>query len=107
MKIGKNHHHLYGMKIGENSHCLYPAEACKKMKVKAAPAITLSLALVLSHFAGLCLGSLQEGFYRGKCGVADVEFLVAGVVTARFVRDSTIVAALLRLQFHDCFVTVS
>jgi peroxidase len=47
------------------------------------------------------------GFYRGKCGFADVEAIVAGVITAQFFRDPSTVAALLRLQFHDCFVNVS
>ncbi|GLU20846.1 hypothetical protein SLE2022_370250 [Rubroshorea leprosula] len=74
------------------------------MKVKAALVITLSLVFILANFAGLCVSALQEGFYRGKCGVADVELIVAGVVTTRFFMDPTIVAALIRLQFHDCFV---
>uniref|UniRef100_A0A6V7QVZ7 Peroxidase n=1 Tax=Ananas comosus var. bracteatus TaxID=296719 RepID=A0A6V7QVZ7_ANACO len=48
--------------------------------------------------------ALQYGFYSGKCGNKDVEAIIQGVVSARFARDPTIVAALLRLQFHDCFV---
>lgn len=83
------------------------SEASAKMKVKAAMVITLILVFNLANFAGLCVSALQEGFYRGKCGVADVELIVAGVVTTRFFMDPTIVAALLRLQFHDCFVNVS
>ncbi|XP_050221395.1 peroxidase 60-like [Mercurialis annua] len=63
---------------------------------------TLILGLFL---ASLCNCSLEVGFYRDKCGVADVETIVAGVITPQFFRDPTLVAALLRLQFHDCFVT--
>ncbi|KAJ0052202.1 hypothetical protein Pint_01324 [Pistacia integerrima] len=76
-----------------------------KMKSKAA-VISSSLVFILSNWAwgDWWEGALQVGFYRGKCGIADVEAIVAGVVTARFVRDPTIVAALLRLQYHDCFV---
>lgn len=79
-----------------------------KMKSKSA-VITFSLGFILSNWAweGWCEGALEIGFYRGKCGIVDVEAIVAGVVTARFIRDPTIVAALLRLQYHDCFVNVS
>ncbi|KAF2321354.1 hypothetical protein GH714_040425 [Hevea brasiliensis] len=74
------------------------------MKFKAA-VLLLALELILGLIlAGCCHGALQVGFYRGKCGFADVEAMVAGVITAQFLRDPTIVAALLRLQFHDCFV---
>lgn len=44
------------------------------------------------------------GFYQGKCRSANVEAIVDGVIRAWFSRDPTIVAALLRMQFHDCFV---
>ena len=47
------------------------------------------------------------GFYKGKCGFRDVESIVAGVVADAVENDGTLVAALLRLQFHDCFVSVS
>ncbi|RZC62189.1 hypothetical protein C5167_023948 [Papaver somniferum] len=52
-----------------------------------------------------CHGALQTGFYNGKCGTNNVESIIRNVVRQRFSRDPTIVAALLRLQFHDCFVT--
>ncbi|CAK7336890.1 unnamed protein product [Dovyalis caffra] len=73
------------------------------MKVEAA-FLTLARGLILVNFVGFCYGALQVGFYRGKCGFADVEAIVAGVITARLFRDPSTVAALLRLQFHDCFV---
>ncbi|KAI3980417.1 hypothetical protein MKX01_003956 [Papaver californicum] len=52
-----------------------------------------------------CHGALQSGFYNGKCGSQNVESIIKNVVRQRFARDPTIVAALLRLSFHDCFVT--
>lgn len=79
----------------------------KTKKVKQAVALLILRLCLLTNIAGLSHGTLQVGFYRGKCGIADVEMIVAGVVTARFIRDPTVVAALIRLQFHDCFVNVS
>ncbi|KAL9375657.1 hypothetical protein Peur_032536 [Populus x canadensis] len=73
------------------------------MKAEAA-FLTLALGFISVNFAGFCFGALQVGFYRGKCGFADVEAIAAGVITAQFFRDPSTVAALLRLQFHDCFV---
>ncbi|URD92447.1 peroxidase [Musa troglodytarum] len=58
----------------------------------------LCIAVVPSH------GALQVGFYRGKCNGTDVEAAIRSVVAARFGRDRSIVPALLRLHFHDCFV---
>ncbi|KAF8412835.1 hypothetical protein HHK36_000806 [Tetracentron sinense] len=74
------------------------------MKFSAAAVTLLGLGLILVNLTGFCYGALQVGFYKGKCLTADVETIVAGVVRTRFVTDQTIVAALLRLQFHDCFV---
>ncbi|KAG7012712.1 Peroxidase 60, partial [Cucurbita argyrosperma subsp. argyrosperma] len=68
--------------------------------------IALGLILFFS-FASLSFGALQVGFYNGKCGFRDVESIVAGVVADAVENDGTLVAALLRLQFHDCFVSVS
>lgn len=66
--------------------------------------LALALALVLSTIAPPCSAALRAGFYKGKCGLVDVESVVATVVASRFSKDRSIVAALLRLQFHDCFV---
>ncbi|KAK9121159.1 hypothetical protein Syun_018776 [Stephania yunnanensis] len=72
--------------------------------MKLLATLALALGLILLNIS-TCLGDLRVGFYKGKCrnGV-DVEVIVRGVVTARFNRDHSIVAALLRLYFHDCFV---
>ncbi|XP_058005243.1 peroxidase 60-like [Hevea brasiliensis] len=66
-------------------------------------ALALALALISVHLTGQCHGQLQFGFYKGKCKF-DVESIVRGVVQAKFISDKTIVAALVRLHFHDCFV---
>ncbi|KAF8039591.1 hypothetical protein BT93_B1952 [Corymbia citriodora subsp. variegata] len=74
--------------------------------LRAGAALQLALiGLMLASLSGSCHSALQVGFYNGKCGVADVEAIVAGVVAARFGKDPTIAPALLRMQFHDCFVT--
>lgn len=68
----------------------------------------VAIGLVFLTFAGQCSGALEVGFYQGKCGrFVDVEGIVAGVVKTKFFRDRTIAAALIRMQFHDCFVNVS
>lgn len=77
------------------------------MKVATAEVSVGLWVIMLANWAVLCRGALRVGFYGGKCGIADVEGTVAGVVTGQFVRDPTIVASLLRLQFHDCIVGVS
>ncbi|KAH0996774.1 hypothetical protein GBA52_020638 [Prunus armeniaca] len=74
------------------------------MSSTAAVAV-VAIGLVFLTFASQCSGALEVGFYRGKCGrFVDVEGIVAGVVKTKFFRDRTIAAALIRLQFHDCFV---
>ncbi|KAI3420548.1 Peroxidase [Psidium guajava] len=68
--------------------------------------LALAFGLILTTFAAPCCSAatLRVGFYKGKCGLVDVESVVATVVASRFARDRSIVAALLRMQFHDCFV---
>jgi peroxidase len=65
----------------------------------AALAVLLLLAL-----AGLSHGQLQVGFYSRSCPGA--EATVASVVRQAAASDSTLLPALMRLQFHDCFVRV-
>nr|XP_018680323.1 PREDICTED: peroxidase 60-like [Musa acuminata subsp. malaccensis] len=70
----------------------------------------MAAALAVATVALLCLtvvpshAALQVGFYSGKCNGTDVEATIKSIVAARFARDRSIVPALLRLQFHDCFV---
>ncbi|XP_028083536.1 peroxidase 60-like [Camellia sinensis] len=65
----------------------------------------LALGLIfMSSFTGQCYGQLEVGFYKGKCGGKDVEAIVSSVIATKIKDDPKIVAALLRLQFHDCFV---
>ncbi|KAJ4784836.1 Peroxidase [Rhynchospora pubera] len=67
--------------------------------MKAALLSLLWLSLVLHSHA-----QLQNGFYNGKCGTNNVESTIQKYVAQRFASDQTIVAGLLRLMFHDCFV---
>ncbi|GAB2274591.1 hypothetical protein Dimus_009359 [Dionaea muscipula] len=65
---------------------------------------TLALVLMLMTLMGQSLGALQQFFYNGKCGRVNVEQVIFNVIKAEFLKDPTLVAALTRLQFHDCFV---
>nr|AHL39114.1 class III peroxidase [Populus trichocarpa] len=76
---------------------------------RVAAALALALSLIFVNMASQCSGQLQFGFYNGKCKdrngfQRNVEDIVKQKVKARFSTDTTIVAALLRMQFHDCFV---
>ncbi|XP_026460890.1 peroxidase 60-like [Papaver somniferum] len=70
------------------------------------------LMFMLLNLTISCYGQLRPGFYLGKCKRGNeffnVEAIIRGVVEAEF-RESRdgpkMAAALLRLQFHDCFVT--
>jgi len=48
---------------------------------------------------------LKTGFYSSSCPKA--EGIVRSTVESHFKKDPTIAPALLRLQFHDCFVQVT
>nr|AKN79302.1 peroxidase 9 [Betula platyphylla] len=51
----------------------------------------------------LVFAELQVGFYKSTCPQA--ESIVQQVIQTEFCRDPSITAALLRMHFHDCFVT--
>ncbi|KZV17366.1 peroxidase 60-like [Dorcoceras hygrometricum] len=73
---------------------------------KGAGKSTLAAVFVIffAALSGRCNGDgLQVGFYRGKCRF-DVEKAVEAVISAWYRKDPTITPALLRMQFHDCFV---
>ncbi|CAN8325966.1 unnamed protein product [Cochlearia groenlandica] len=61
-----------------------------------------ALFFLFCFLAPSALAQLQFGFYGRSCPRA--ETIVRNVVTSRFRRDRTLAAALLRMQFHDCFV---
>ncbi|KAI3873129.1 hypothetical protein MKX03_031505 [Papaver bracteatum] len=70
------------------------------------------LVFMLLNLTITCHGQLRSGFYLGKCKGGNkyfnVEAIIRGVVEAEFSKlpnGPTMAAALLRLQFHDCFVT--
>ncbi|XP_062086536.1 peroxidase 60-like [Humulus lupulus] len=86
-------------------------------RVLAMATIGLFLILGLSE---QCYGALQPGYYNQKCFITtttgawpltksqttevNVEATVKAAMKLAFTNDSTIAAALLRMQFHDCFV---
>ena len=63
-------------------------------------------AVFLLLLVGVGVGSaqLQVGFYSDSC--PDAEDTVTAAVQDAAANDPTILPALLRLQFHDCFVKV-
>ncbi|XP_062202971.1 peroxidase 43-like [Phragmites australis] len=67
----------------------------------AAAALGMAL-LVLLLEVGVVHGQLQEGFYSDSC--PEAEDTVTAAVQDAAGNDPTILPALLRLQFHDCFV---
>ncbi|KAL9225989.1 hypothetical protein vseg_001850 [Gypsophila vaccaria] len=49
---------------------------------------------------------LKVGFYKGLCpNNVDIEASIKALVRDAFSKNSTILPAFLRMQFHDCFVT--
>ncbi|KAL6660604.1 hypothetical protein ACP70R_001639 [Stipagrostis hirtigluma subsp. patula] len=61
-----------------------------------------AIVVALLLLVGLSNGQLQVGFYSKSC--PNAESTVAAVVRQAAIADPTILPALLRLQFHDCFV---
>nr|XP_043623948.1 peroxidase 60 [Erigeron canadensis] len=66
--------------------------------------VVVAIGFIFLNLIGHCYGDLQFGFYKAKCGSADVEDIVRKTVIGKFFFDKTIAPALVRMQFHDCFV---
>lgn len=74
--------------------------------------VLLAVGVVFFNLVGHCYGSLgygglQYGFYNGKCRTSDVEDIVRRTVYSKYLTNRKIAPALIRMQFHDCFVNVS
>ena len=65
------------------------------------------VAVVLVSSAACCRAQLANNYYAGKCGNASVEGIIQSEVRARLAWDKRMVAGLLHMLFHDCFVAVS
>ncbi|KAK6275278.1 hypothetical protein POUND7_004987 [Theobroma cacao] len=65
--------------------------------LKWCPAVHLGIGLFKSVHS-----QLQIGFYRDTCSL--VEFIVKEEVTKAFIKENGVVAGLMRMHFHDCFV---
>ncbi|GER56021.1 peroxidase 1 [Striga asiatica] len=57
----------------------------------------------LAHIPKPKPGALVEGFYQQSCPQA--EKIVSEVINTNFQKDPTFAPALIRLFFHDCFIT--
>ncbi|KAI3523247.1 hypothetical protein L1887_01307 [Cichorium endivia] len=68
--------------------------------------VALAVGLIIFNhcYGALAYGGLQYGFYNGKCRASDVEGIVRRTVYSKFLTDRKIAPALIRMQFHDCFV---
>ncbi|KAM3387957.1 hypothetical protein ACQJBY_010643 [Aegilops geniculata] len=66
------------------------------------PAAVTAAFLLLLGIIGAAHGQLQMGFYSDSCPGA--EDMVTAAVQEAAASDATILPALVRLQFHDCFV---
>jgi peroxidase len=76
------------------------------MQLGRRAAAFLAAAVVLLASAPTCRGQLANNFYDGKCGNSSVETIIHDAVEARMAWDRRIVAGLLHMLFHDCFVAV-
>ncbi|TVU51301.1 hypothetical protein EJB05_02712, partial [Eragrostis curvula] len=72
------------------------------MASSRAAALATALLFVVLFEVGVVRGQLQVGFYSDSC--PDAEDVVTAAVQDAAGNDPTILPALLRLQFHDCFV---
>ncbi|MCL7034434.1 hypothetical protein MKW94_003106 [Papaver nudicaule] len=72
------------------------------MKMNTVAGFTFGVVLILVNFTA-CYAQLTTGFYANKCKI-NVEDTVQRIVSQRIADDPTLVAALIRMQFHDCFV---
>lgn len=64
----------------------------------------LSIALVVILFSGSVSAQLRTNYYANTC--PNVETIVRQAVTAKFKQTFVTVPAVIRLFFHDCFVSV-
>ncbi|TVU51292.1 hypothetical protein EJB05_02703, partial [Eragrostis curvula] len=75
------------------------------MASSRAAALATALLFVVMFEVGVVRGQLQVGFYSDSC--PDAEDVVTAAVQDAAGNDPTILPALLRLQFHDCFVKLA
>lgn len=84
--------------------------------------LAMAIGLLLLGLTRQCYGALQPRYYNKKCKTTiidsvsvppkltttevDVERTVTEAMRKIFDHDPRIVASLLRMQFHDCFVKV-
>ncbi|CAM0956141.1 unnamed protein product [Alopecurus aequalis] len=66
--------------------------------------VALAAVVVLASSAACCRAQLAKDYYSGKCNDTSVEAVIQSAVKARLARDKSMVAGLLHMIFHDCFV---
>ncbi|XP_015619089.1 peroxidase 43 [Oryza sativa Japonica Group] len=76
--------------------------ACPSSEMAILASMAAMAFLLLMEAMSVSHGQLQVGFYSDSC--PDAEDIVTAAVQDAAGSDPTILPALLRLQFHDCFV---
>ncbi|KAF8689398.1 hypothetical protein HU200_041942 [Digitaria exilis] len=74
-------------------------------RARSAALLAAFVVVVVASSAVSCRAQLANNYYAGKCGNSSVEDIIRSAVQARLVWDKRMVAGLLHLMFHDCFVT--
>ncbi|CAO2836116.1 unnamed protein product [Amaranthus hypochondriacus] len=100
------HHGKYtGKFTPTNSHKLSSPSPSPTNVPLNAPNTSISTPPINPPIPSRPLG-LKVGFYKGSCPNTnvDVESSITTKVQEEFRKDSSLLAALLRMQFHDCFV---
>ncbi|XP_074266415.1 peroxidase 57-like [Silene latifolia] len=69
----------------------------------SSPMAILAIAVMFMSLVSQSYAQLSVGFYKNKCGAYDVESEIYKVVSGFYATDKTIVAALLRMLFHDAY----
>ncbi|KAL2899407.1 Peroxidase 57 [Bienertia sinuspersici] len=75
-----------------------------RARASSSSTATTAVALLLMTLVGQTFAQLELGFYIGKCPKNNVEKVIFDIVKDAFDNNPRVVAHLLRLQFHDCFV---
>ena len=76
------------------------------MQPARSAALLAAFVVVVLASAASCRAQLANNYYAGKCGNASVETIIHDAVKARLAWDKRMVAGLLHMLFHDCFVAV-
>jgi peroxidase len=90
--------------VASHFACLLFVESMANRVEVSGASMAMAVVVTLLEIGVVC-GQLEVGFYSDSC--PDAEDVVTAAVQDAAGNDPTILPALLRLQFHDCFVKVT